>query len=149
MCRCGVIVGKGTGENKVHLYFEHLMYEPIEVDVNENITDPAYEVANEGGEKVNVVNERVGENVVSGNEEVEKGCEDGSDLREEANDSDLVSDDDSEVGLHSSSSSDDGYESAEDELYKPNPREAEPEDEEDEPTPQKKQKRQGKVQEKK
>ena len=66
----------------------------------------------------------------------------------EADASDSGSDDDSEVGLDSSSSLDDGYESAEDELYKPDPREAKFEDEKDEPAPQRKQKRQGKVQEK-
>ena len=47
MCRCGVLAGKGKGENEVHLYFEHPMHEPIEVDVNDKISDPADAVANE------------------------------------------------------------------------------------------------------
>ena len=69
-----------------------------------------------------MVNEGLGEKVVSGNEEVERWCEEDSDSGEEADASDLGFDDDSEVGLDNSSSSDDGYESAEDVLYKPDPR---------------------------
>ena len=98
------------------------------VDLIKEIIELGYEVANEGvGEKVNVVNE---------------GCEDGSNSREECDHSDLGFNDDNEVGLDSISSSDDGYESVEDELCKPNLREAKSKDEEDDPIPQKKQKRQ-------